>query len=238
MRLVIAPKYEHMREWISTLPSTFSQSGEVIYDARNQIRVIETPWGTMNVKRYRRPIFINRIIYTLFRPAKAIRAFENAHRLQQFHIPTPEAVAYIIEYKMGLITDSYLITVQSPLKRKLYEFREHGIEGYEPIIQALARFTAQLHEQGIYHRDFSPGNILFDSIQGKIQFSLVDINRMDFYQKPVPSKRAFQNFARLWGEEDFFTLLADTYAEARGWDKQTCEREIIYYWKLFWKYRK
>lgn len=43
---------------------------------------------------------------------------------------------------------------------------------------AFAEFTARLHEAGILHLDYSPGNILYDKIGEEYHFSLVDINRM------------------------------------------------------------
>lgn len=45
---------------------------------------------------------------------------------------------------------------------------------------AFAEFTARLHEAGILHLDYSPGNILYDKIGEEYHFSLVDINRMHF----------------------------------------------------------
>ena len=40
MRVVINPDYAYLREWIEALPQTFEQQGTIIYNARNQIRVI------------------------------------------------------------------------------------------------------------------------------------------------------------------------------------------------------
>jgi serine/threonine protein kinase len=120
----------------------------------------------------------------------------------------------------------------------MYEFRHHPLEGYEPIVQAFAQFTAHMHEEGILHRDYSPGNILFDvDEKGQVHFEIVDINRMVF-DKPVGLERACRNFCRLWGKEDFFRLLATEYAKARGFDETECTRLTIKYWKRFWRFRK
>lgn len=69
------------------------------------------------------------------------------------------------------------------------------------------------------HRDYSPGNILFDKIDGEYHFMLVDINRMSFGKISIDMGCA--NFARLWGQKAFFELLAREYARARNTDEHT-----------------
>jgi hypothetical protein len=49
---------------------------------------------------------------------------------------------------------------------------------------------------------------------------------------------ACRNFCRLWGKEDFFVLLAQEYAKARGFDEEQCVRLTLRYWKRFWRFRK
>jgi len=234
----INPTYHYLEPWLEQLPATFFSTGEVIYDARNQIRVMHTPDHIeVCVKRFHAPRFLNRIIYTYLRSPKAVRAWENAQRLTALNIATPMPIAYILRHRHGLLAESYLITVKSPLTRRFYEFREHGIEGYESVIRQLALFTADMHEKQVLHRDYSPGNILFDvDANGTVHFDLVDINRMTF-DRPITPRIAAKNFCRLWGKEDFFTLLATTYAEARGWDTQSFTQQVIYYWKKFWRHR-
>ena len=237
--IVIHPKYEHLRTWIEHLPETFALQGEVIYDARNQIRLITAPDGTETcVKRFHAPRGLNSWVYMHWRTPKAVRAYENAVRLQAAGIGTPEPIAYILITEKGLLRESYLVSMRSNLSRNFYEFRHHPLEGSEYIVRAFARFTAQMHMQGILHRDYSPGNILFDADkQGNVHFEIVDINRMVF-DKPVGLDTACRNFCRLWGKEDFFILLAKEYAKARGFDEEQCIRLTITYWKRFWRFRK
>ena len=287
MRVVINPDYAYLREWIEALPQTFEQQGTIIYNARNQIRVIDltaenfkdknfsektlqekklteknfpekdlkkdenctisrtTALGTLpndgllvNVKRYCVPRPFNRVVYSFLRQPKAQRAYQNAWRLQQMGIATPTPIAYLL-CGQGLLSESYLVTVQVPASRQFYEFRNRPLRGYESIVRQFARFTARVHELGVLHLDYSPGNILFRvDADGQAQFVLVDINRMQFRNAPIGQKDACKNFCRLWGEQDFFELLADEYATARGWDKATTRTLIIHYWKQFWKYRK
>ena len=97
MKILINPTYESLRPWIESLPETFAQQGEVIYDARNQIRIILAPNGKeMCVKRFHAPRFLNRFVYSFWRMPKAIRAFHNALRLKLAGIGTPEPVAFLL----------------------------------------------------------------------------------------------------------------------------------------------
>ena len=236
---VINPAFESLRAWIESMPSLFAKQGEVIYDARNQIRLITAPDGTETcVKRFHAPRGLNSWVYMHWRTPKAVRAYENAVRLCEAGIDTPEPIASILITDGGLLRESYLISRRSLLTRNFYEFRHHPLEGYEAIVCAFARFTAHMHQQGILHRDYSPGNILFDiDKQGQTHFEIVDINRMVF-DRPVDIDTACRNFCRLWGKEDFFLLLAKEYAKARGFDENECIRLTVKYWKRFWRFRK
>jgi hypothetical protein len=79
MTLVIDPTYNHLREWIQSIPSRFSEEGEVIYNARNQIRLFTAPDGTeLCVKLFHTPAELNDWIYMHWRKSKAVRAYLNA----------------------------------------------------------------------------------------------------------------------------------------------------------------
>ncbi|MBR1878073.1 MAG: tyrosine protein kinase [Paludibacteraceae bacterium] len=238
MKIVINPTYEVLREWITTLPERFAHEGEVIYDARNQIRLMTAPDGKEYcVKRFHAPRSLNRWIYSFLRAPKAVRAYENALRLRQAGIGTPEVIGYILVFHRGLLSESYLVSLRSVLTRDFYEFRHHPLAGYEDIVCTFALFTAKMHEKGILHKDYSPGNILFDrQPDGSVSFEIVDVNRMQFGYA-VSIDNACRNFCRLWGQEDFFTLLAQEYARARGWDEQQCVRLTLRYWRRFWRHR-
>lgn len=231
---VINPKYESLRGWINRIPQEFPAMGEVIYQARNEIRRVSHDGQAYCIKRYHIPCGINRMIYTYFRKPKAVRAYENAGLLNRDGFSTPEPVAYILEG--DLLGYSYLVTVCSPLTRRFYEFREHGIEGYETLLDSLGQMAGRMNEQGILHKDFSPGNILFDSVDGEWKIELVDINRMRFGS--VTMYRGCRNFARLWGDEALIERVARAYAGERGFNPDECADIAVAEWKHFWKHRK
>lgn len=87
------------------------------------------------------------------------------------------------------------------------------------MLEAFARFTVQLHEKGIEHRDFNHGNILWDRTPaGAYRFQLIDINRMHFDDRPLSSRACMINLRRLSCPAVAFLYILDRYAETRGWD--------------------
>lgn len=229
---MINPKYEYLREYISKLPQSFEKEGRIIYQKRNLIKVLNINGLEINVKRYEVPFWINRVAYTFFRQPKGKRAFLYPEKLLARGFETPCPIAYIEQKRSGLIEHSYFVSLQSSYSRTFYEFGDADISSCKDVVVAFARYSAQLHEAGVLHQDYSPGNILFDKIDGQYHFSLVDINRMRF--GPVSVKKGCANFARLWGQIAFFEVLAKEYAAARGVDEAYCRKKIFFYRKKFW----
>ena len=240
MRVIINPKYYHLEESIKRIPELFEKQGRVLYDRRNLIKEMLLEDSLLiNVKRYGVPKLINRIAYSFFRQPKGERAFIYPQILLQKGFETPEPIAYIEFEKNGLIDYSYFVSVQCPYQRTFYEFGDADPNSGEcvDIIRAFAHYTASLHENGILHQDYSPGNILFDKIGNNYRFSLVDLNRMTFGE--VGLEAGCANFARLWGQKEFFVQLAKAYAKARHWDEAYCVGRVLFYRKAFWsKYQK
>ncbi|MBQ0076823.1 MAG: tyrosine protein kinase [Bacteroidales bacterium] len=231
--MIINPQYEHLRSWLETLPHTFPQTGKVIYDARNQIRCFEEGGLILCVKRFHQPHFLNRLIYSYFKRSKARRSYENGMYLLRHGIGTPDPIAYIEEKKCGLMGYSYLVTLQSRLTRLNREFTLNYTPELDATIRPLARFTARMHEAGILHYDYSPGNILWDYVDGECQFEVIDINRMRIGH-PVTLKEGAKSLRRICATTSFFVTFADEYAKARKLDSKECERWILYYRNRFW----
>ncbi len=229
---MINPQYEYLREYVTHIPDCFEKEGRQIYAGRNLIKVMTVDGLEINVKRYAIPAFGNRIVYSFFRPPKGRRAFTYPEVLLQKGFETPVPIAYIEERSYGLIGHSYFISLQSSYQHNFYEFGNANIRDCADVIIAFARYTARLHEAGILHLDYSPGNILFDKVGQEYHFSLVDINRMSFGK--ISIKTGCANFARLWGQIPFFELLAKEYAIARGADETYCRELILMYRKKFW----
>ena len=233
MRVEINPAYKHLEEFINKLPESFSTEGETIYKGRNELKVFDVDSFKINVKRYRVPSFFNQLIYSFLRVPKCIRAYLYAQKVIEKGFCTPAPIAYIVCKRNKLIQESYFVSIQVPFSNMLYDFGVKPLAGKEHIIRDLARYTAALHDNEIYHKDYSPGNILYCEKEDKTEFCLVDINRMSF--GPVSQKMGCANFARLWGKTDLFNLLAVEYAKTRGFDIAKCQTDVLFYRNKFWK---
>ena len=218
---------------IRNLIRDFDRSGREIYRGRNTIKVFDMPPFAVNIKRYKRPFFLNRIIYTLFRKPKAQRAFLHSKHLIRLGFETPTPIAFLIMKQNLFIRDSFYISLHVNHSRNMYEFGRGPIEGRESLLRSFAAFTASLHEAGAFHRDYSPGNILFEEHNDLISFCLVDTNRMSF--GPVSLRKGCSAFASLWGSDQMFYILADEYARCRQADANRCRQMISASRKTFWK---
>lgn len=228
MTLLVNPLYKELTPVLEKLPDLFEREGTTIYKARNELRVINAHGFLLNVKCYRKPIWINRVVYTFFRRSKASRAYEYALVLQAKGIGTPEPLAYLEIKSNGLLCQSYFVSRHIPNYRMMREFADGSdVSGREDIIRAFGIFAAHLHESNVLHLDLSIGNVLFRKGEDGIQFWLVDLNRMRFC--PVGQELGCKNFERLRGNDVFFELLAKSYAEERGFDPSDCLNAIRKY---------
>ncbi|MBQ7191309.1 MAG: hypothetical protein IJS00_00350 [Paludibacteraceae bacterium] len=246
MRIEINPKYQYLSEWVKHLPGTFDLSGDIIYNARNQIRVFHSdayPSLTLCVKRFHRPRFLNAFIYGTLRVSKAERSYKNALYCIEHQVATPEPVAFIEEKSGPCLGYSYLVTLQSQLTRLNREFTLAYTPALDLTIRPLAQFTAHMHNEGILHLDFSPGNILWDKVDdipngtflsryGDYAFEIIDINRMRIGE--VSMKEGCKSLRRICARTSFFDTFADEYAKARGMNNDECRYWIHHYRNLFW----
>ena len=237
MTICTAPTYNSWRAWLFDIPQIFTTQGKVIYDARNQIRLLFAPNGEkVCVKRFHQPHFLNRYIYRYLRDSKAKRSFDNGLYLLAHGIGTPEPIGYIEEYSWGGLNYSYLITRLSQLTRLNRDFTLAYTPDLEDSIRPLARYTANMHNEGILHLDFSPGNILWDIVDNEYRFEVVDVNRMVFGH--VSMKAGCRNIQRLCARSSFFDTFADEYARTRHMSPNQCRYWIHYYRNRFWHFGK
>lgn len=237
LRTTIHPSYSGdsaMREFVAAIDERFAGGELVQQGSRNTLRRFLIGGKTVVVKHFGVPNALNRLAYTFIRKPKGVRAYLYALRLRAAGFDTPAPIAYVERRRGGMIADSYLITEECPYRRRFYEFgnAERSRES-EEIVRAMVRRAAALHEAGILHRDFSPGNILFDSVGGEWRFAVVDINRMRFGR--VSAEQGCRNFARLWGQMWMFRVIALEYAAQRGVDTEWCFAEIRRARAKFWK---
>jgi Ser/Thr protein kinase RdoA (MazF antagonist) len=100
----------------------------------------------------------------------------------------------------------------------------------DAIFAAFGRFTAQLHERGILHADYSMGNILFEPTSEGARFQLVDLNRMRFGLR-IDCHKGCRNFERIDTDSHALATIARAYAQARGYNEDECVELVL---KMRW----
>lgn len=219
--------YQTIGSFIKNIPHIFDIQGETIYCGRNHIKVYEIDGKRINVKKYTiPPYFFNRIIYILFREPKAKRAYDYALKLQSMGVDTPTPIGYYLQKKGLLLSECYLVTEHEDNAYKLADIDnvESNISE-EDIFSEFGRYTATLHKKGVFHNDYSMGNVLFCIEQGMPKFLLIDINRMDFH-KPT-FETCCKNFHRLNMDLLQFRIVINSYAKAMNYDiGKTCVKII------------
>lgn len=216
----IDPQYNLLGKFLISLPSEFEQSGTTIHKGRNELKKYQVDKLNLIVKSYKRPLFINRIIYGWFRKSKAERAYLNAKTLLDNHIGTPPPVGYMTVGKNFLFDKSFFVSVESTCPYIYNDLNKQHFTRRNEILEAIAHTTAALHEKGFLHKDYSGGNILFDDSNEKIHVEIIDLNRMHFSKIDV--KTGCKNFERLTASEEMLEIIGKAYAKARGFDEAQC----------------
>ena len=232
MKIVINPKYVFLTDFINELPVRFALEGQTIYDERNVLKRYRVQGVDMVVKSFKIPILVNKIAYGFFRKSKAYRSYKYALEILKRDLNTPEPIAYIEEYKNGLLYRSFYISVYESDAVTLRDYMNGTVTNVDGMLRSFVRFVISLHRAGILHIDLSPGNILMTTNEnGSNSFSLIDINRLHF--KKISGQEALKNFERLAISEGVSTRLAEMYAEECSLDKGETVRWINKYSDLF-----
>ena len=166
------------------------------------------------IKSYRVPVLFNQFIYTFYRKPKAYKAFHNALKLIQLGIKTPEPIAYVLYVKNKKLKQSYLITSYVESDFSIRDVLQHRVQNTEPILRQFMQFTYHLHRIGVWHSDYSPGNILISQKKDQYELCLVDINRMVF--KPISKLEGCKNLNKLWPEQEDLKIISHEYSKLSG----------------------
>ncbi len=190
----------------------------ILHAGRNllfRIRLGQSNRHDLVIKRcpIRQPI--RRVVYSM-RASKGIRAFDNAVRLLELGVDTPEPLAAVEIWRDHLPVASYYCcrwVDHWGLARDL-KASPGGVVSAD--LWSLGRFVAWLHCLGVFHHDLTGGNILLcgdGPASPHIRFSLVDLNRVCFF--PVGKRLGLANLAQLGRFSDGDALL-EGYCEQRG----------------------
>ena len=216
MNYEINPDYENLKPLIENIEEHFQESGTVLYDQRNVIRVVNYKGNEYVVKAFKVPNIINRFAYRYLRPSKAKRSY--LYSLKIGKELSPEPVAYIEETEYFLLAKSYYISRYFKYDHTIHEVLiDKQLTNREKILQDFADFTYKLHELEILHHDYSHGNILIKKSDKPTtemtgyEFKIIDINRMQF--KKLDLKTRLENFARIKANDDDMSIIITQYAK-------------------------
>lgn len=217
--------FGNFKNALLNIKDIFHQSNVSIHKARNELKIIKINGINCVVKSFKVPNIINQFAYSYLRDSKAKKSYLHALKIDKF---TPQPIGYIEFYSKGLLKESYFIseeftydfTIREPLLDNNFAHRED-------IFKAFARFTLELHDNNIFHNDYSPGNILIKkNLNGNYIFKIVDINRMKF--STLSSLDRAKNFSKLWASKEILITMAKEYLQYYKEDKNFLQN-VLYY---------
>ena len=225
-KLQLNKDYEYFEEDLLNIREIFANAEGSIHKARNELKIIKLHGLECVIKSFKIPHIINRVAYTFFRDSKSKKSFTNGLKLQKLQVNTPEPIAVIEFFKIGLLERSYFISLYKPYEFTIREVFHHKVNNVEAILKEFARFTYELHKKGVWHVDYSLGNILINKKATGYDFSLVDINRMEF--KVVPPKEGLKNFNKFWAKYDTdLPIIAKEYAKVADIDENEAIKIVV-----------
>ncbi len=203
-----------LNKTLQNILDNFDNSGKLfIAGNRNVIKLFEYEGAIINVKAFKVPNWINKIIYNYFRNSKARRSFNYATILLERGIGTPKPIAYYEQKSFFGLGKSYYISQHLEFDlmfRDLVE--ENNYPNRDIILKQFMSFCYKLHENGIEFLDHSPGNTLIKKENEKeYSFYLVDLNRMIFHKKMTFEQR-MKNLSRLTPYKDMIQIMSKEYA--------------------------
>jgi hypothetical protein len=225
-KLQINPKYNNFENDLLNIKNIFINSQESIHKARNELKIVELNGIKCVVKSFKVPHFINKLAYTFFREGKAKKSYQNAMKLIKLEVNTPEPIGIIEFFQNGLLSESYFISIYEPYDFTIREVFHHKVNTYEDILKEFAAFTYDIHQKGVWHTDYSLGNILVTIKEDTFKFSLVDINRMQF--KTIPGYEGLTNFNKFWAKDDNdLIVIAKEYASLANLNEKKAIEIVI-----------
>lgn len=235
MKMLFSEKYKPQKRAILDILDSFEKRGENLGRGdRNVIKIFSLGNEKINVKSFKVPNLINKIVYNFFRKSKAARSFEHATYLIKHGIGTPYPIAYLEESNSLFFGKSYYISQQLEADCTFRALIENpNYPNREQILREFTAFTHTLHENQILFKDHSPGNTLIKKNGNHFDFFLVDLNRMEF--KNLSFDERIKNYSRLTSKKEMVEIMSDEYAKITG---QPYEKVFGLMWGLTSKFQK
>lgn len=201
----------------------FNNSHNSIHKARNEIKIVNFNNESLVLKSFKVPNLLNKIVYTFFKASKAKKSYENSLKIGDF---APKPIGFVEFKKFGLLDESYFVSEHFDYDFTIREvLKDSSFIDREKIFQTFAQFTFLLHERGIFHLDYSPGNILIKKEGDEYIFKIVDINRMEF--KTLLHDERLKNFSKLWAKDEDLAIVAKEYSKLSKSKEESCVKTAL-----------
>ncbi len=210
---------ERHKDFVKNIKIYFNQKSNItVFQKRNTIKRIKFEGVEYIVKSFKIPHLLNQIVYRFFRDSKAKRSYLNSLKLKELGISTPKPIGYVefptpFKFKESFYISEFFdydFEIRAVLSDKDFEDREN-------ILKKFIEFTYNLHKKGVFHIDYSPGNILLKKRGSIYQFSIIDVNRMKFIE--FNDDLRMQNLAKLTNDREDNEFMARYYAQIAKFDE-------------------
>lgn len=224
-----------LQSFMSHIPEDFAAGkGTLLYDKRNQVRRFEVQTPPMPefpnvyiVKRFKHPNLMQNLCYSTFWHNKAQKAYLYAERLLKMGIQTPKPLAALTQRNAFGFIDRYYFVSTQVTDPSCWCLLDADFGEKAELIQALAQYLVQLHEKGFLHGDTNLSNFLWHKNEdGTYSFSVIDVNRSLFLDRPANRKEALTNLFRLTHSRSMLEQIVRSYAVARGWNEEEAVQEV------------
>jgi len=221
----VSSSFKNFQDSIFNIKTIFSNNTNSIHQARNILKVITINNTEVVVKAFRIPNAINQFAYAYIRKSKAYKSYFNAIKLTELRIQTPEPIGFIEFYRNGFFKESFFLSKYFKYEITMANVRDDNLDDKKEILEAFTKYTYNLHKNGVWHIDYSGGNILINRKNNQYEFSIVDINRMEF--KTISEYDGLENFNKLWLNEEDLTNIAKKYAQLASLDQEKAISTIL-----------
>ena len=234
MKKEISYLFLQYSSFIETIPLRITRGeGQMLYHGRNEVWKIINNGLSYVVKIFKRVNDEQQIVYTLFRPSKAVRSFHIAKEFRSRGIRTPHEIAYIEIYERGLFSMGYFISEEAKGIEVSHGLLERGIIN-EPLAKAVIQHVIAMHSKGVLHGDLNLNNILYEQqLDGTYVFTMVDVNSSMLIEGWPDDNQCLRNIVRITYNSELYKYLVRSYAELRGWDANSTIEKALYLQRQF-----
>ena len=243
VRICISKPFREYGEQIAEIPKKFNRSSSTLHLGRNVIKKLEIKQTSgeridIVVKAFATPGRLKGFIHANILQSKAKCSKINAEHLLEMGIPTPAPIASIEELNFHCIQHSFYACRfwyhNYDLGASLYRGEAQGLKS-QLLLEKLVPFTLEQHNKGILHLDYNPGNILVRVRGEKIEFSLVDLNRLKF--KMLEMEDRINGLVRLSPIKETINKVGMLYSNNMGIEQDYFCKRLLQEHQKFWDRR-